>query len=98
MAIETALATGAYDAARATAAPRGPAQGASFSEALAEAARALGASVAEGEAAAQVAVAGSGELQRVVEALSATELAMETAVTVRDRVVEAYQEILRMPV
>jgi hypothetical protein len=27
-----------------------------------------------------------------------TELAVETAVTVRDKVVEAYQEILRMPV
>ena len=34
----------------------------------------------------------------VVEALAASELAIETAVAVRDRVVEAYQEILRMPV
>ncbi|PWR04370.1 flagellar hook-basal body protein FliE [Meridianimarinicoccus roseus] len=34
----------------------------------------------------------------LVEALAQTQLAVETAVTVRDRVVEAYQEILRMPV
>ena len=34
----------------------------------------------------------------LVEALAQTELAVQTAVTVRDRVVEAYQEILRMPV
>ncbi len=34
----------------------------------------------------------------LVQALSQTELAVETVVTVRDRVVEAYQEILRMPV
>ena len=34
----------------------------------------------------------------LVEALANTQLAVETAVTVRDRVVEAYQEILRMPV
>lgn len=34
----------------------------------------------------------------LVEALAQTELAVQTAVTIRDRVVEAYQEILRMPV
>ena len=36
--------------------------------------------------------------QAVVEALAATEMAVQTAVAVRDKVVEAYQEILRMPV
>lgn len=34
----------------------------------------------------------------LVQALAETELALEAAVTVRDRVVEAYQEILRMPI
>ena len=34
----------------------------------------------------------------LVHALAQTEFAVEAAVTVRDRVVEAYQEILRMPV
>ena len=34
----------------------------------------------------------------LVEALAATELAVETAVSVRNKVVEAYLEILRMPV
>lgn len=34
----------------------------------------------------------------LVQALAETELAVETAVTVRNKVVEAYQEILRMPV
>lgn len=34
----------------------------------------------------------------LVEAVAATELAVEAAVTVRNRVVEAYLEILRMPV
>lgn len=33
----------------------------------------------------------------LVEALSQSQLAVETAVSVRNRVVEAYQEILRMP-
>lgn len=34
----------------------------------------------------------------LVQALTQTELAVETAVTIRNKVVEAYQEILRMPV
>jgi len=34
----------------------------------------------------------------VVQALAQTELAVETAISIRDKVVEAYQEILRMPV
>lgn len=41
---------------------------------------------------------GKADAHSVVEALAATELAVETAVTIRDKVVEAYQEILRMPV
>ncbi|MGS4946298.1 flagellar hook-basal body complex protein FliE [Meridianimarinicoccus sp. RP-17] len=45
----------------------------------------------------QTMVAG-GDPQALVEALTQTQLAMDTAVAVRDRVVEAYQEILRMPV
>jgi flagellar hook-basal body complex protein FliE len=38
------------------------------------------------------------DTQGVVEAFSQAELALQTAVTVRDRVVAAYQEILRMPI
>jgi len=41
---------------------------------------------------------GKADAHSVVKALAQTELAIETAVTVRDKVVEAYQEILRMPV
>ena len=41
---------------------------------------------------------GSADPHSVVEALAAAELAVQTAVTVRDKVVEAYQELIRMPV
>ncbi|MGD1870052.1 MAG: flagellar hook-basal body complex protein FliE, partial [Neomegalonema sp.] len=41
---------------------------------------------------------GAADPQSVVEAMLEAEMAIETAVTVRDKVVEAYQEILRMPV
>ncbi|WP_374625929.1 flagellar hook-basal body complex protein FliE, partial [Devosia sp.] len=34
----------------------------------------------------------------VVTALSQTELAMDTMVAVRDRVISAYEEIMRMPI
>jgi len=44
------------------------------------------------------AMSGGADPHALVQALAQTELAVETAVTVRDRVVEAYQEILRMPV
>lgn len=35
--------------------------------------------------------------QALVQALAQTELAVETVVSMRDKVVQAYQEILRMP-
>ncbi len=54
--------------------------------------------LAQSEAVAQKAMIGTADPHALVEALANTQLAVETAVTVRDRVVEAYQEILRMPV
>lgn len=37
------------------------------------------------------------DAQSVVEALAEAEMTLQTVVTVRDRVVGAYQELLRMP-
>ena len=54
--------------------------------------------LAHSEAEATKAMIGTADPHALVEALANTQLAVETAVTVRDRVVEAYQEILRMPV
>lgn len=56
------------------------------------------ASLDRGEATARAALVGKADPHALVEALASSSLAIETAVTVRDRVVEAYQEILRMPV
>lgn len=50
------------------------------------------------EETAMAAMSGGADPHALVQALAQTELAVETAVTVRDKVVEAYQEILRMPV
>ena len=54
--------------------------------------------LAKSEKVAQEAMTGTADPHALVEALANTQLAVETAVTVRDRVVEAYQEILRMPI
>ena len=52
----------------------------------------------EGETQARAALTTGADPHSMVMALAQTELAVQTAVTIRDRVVEAYQEILRMPV
>lgn len=54
--------------------------------------------LADGESAAKSALTGKADPHALVHALTQTELAVDAAVTVRDKVVEAYQEILRMPV
>ena len=51
-----------------------------------------------GEAVAQAGLRGEADTQQVVEAMLAMESTVKVAVTVRDRFVEAYQEILRMPI
>ncbi|MFO1035769.1 MAG: flagellar hook-basal body complex protein FliE [Geminicoccaceae bacterium] len=44
------------------------------------------------------ALTGRGNLQQVVEAVSAAELGLQKVTAVRDRVIAAYQEIMRMPI
>ena len=50
------------------------------------------------ETQAQEAMTGDADPHALVQALAQSELAVETVVAVRNKVVEAYQEILRMPV
>lgn len=52
----------------------------------------------KGEVAATQAVAGHASLQEVVEAVNAAELTLQTVVAVRDRMITAYQDIIRMPI
>ncbi len=44
------------------------------------------------------AASGRVDLQDVVEAVNAAEISLQTVVSVRDRVISAYQEIMRMPI
>jgi flagellar hook-basal body complex protein FliE len=44
------------------------------------------------------AVVGQGDLNNVVTAVAEAELTLQTVVAVRDKVLEAYREIIRMPI
>jgi flagellar hook-basal body complex protein FliE len=44
------------------------------------------------------ALSGSGNLTDVVAALSHAEMTLQTATAIRDRVVQAYQDIMKMPI
>lgn len=86
-------------AAGAAGAAGGPAAGgASFSETLGQV---LDTAVQAGKAAdrqASAAAQGKADMVDVVTAIAESESALETLVAVRDRVIAAYEEIMRMPV
>ena len=52
----------------------------------------------EGEAMSARAVTGEADLNAVVQAVTDAELTLQTVVAVRDRMISAYQEIMRMPI
>ena len=54
--------------------------------------------MARGEKLSAQSVAGKAELTDVVTAVTSAELTLQTVVAVRDRVISAYQEIMRMPI
>jgi flagellar hook-basal body complex protein FliE len=83
-----------YAASKTATAPDQSAGASGFANAIGSFKQTLDAS----EATAMQAMTSGADPHALVAALAQTELAVQTAVTVRDRVVEAYQEILRMPV
>ena len=101
MEISTLTALRMYDTARRATgggADSAPGQTTSLGPALERAGTSFVETLQKGEDTAKRAMTGQADLPSLVAAMAETELAVQTAVTVRDRVVEAYQEILRMPV
>ncbi len=79
--------------------PRDPADNSDFATLMSDAVKSAGEAVASGEKASVNALTGGGaELTDVITAVSNAELTLQTVVTVRDRVIQAYQEIIRMPI
>jgi flagellar hook-basal body complex protein FliE len=104
MAINPLSVTSAYQAAARIAGTgqagtgAGEAVGMNFGEmlkgALADAAQTMHA----GEVAAAQGAAGQADIVNVVNAVNAAELTLNTVVAVRDKVIAAYQDILKMPI
>lgn len=93
-----AAAAYANAAARPTAEGMGPREAGDFSAALEQAARSAVGTLRRGEDMSALAAVGKADLTDVVQAVTNAEVALQTLTAVRDKVVTAYQEILRMPV
>ena len=74
------------------------ASGASFGSVLMEAARNAVETGKVAEAKSAEALAGKADIRDVVSAVANAELTLDTVVAVRDKVINAYNEILRMPI
>ena len=72
--------------------------GASFGDMLKKAASNVVDTMAQGEKASLQAATGKADLAQVTEAVNNAEVAVQTVVAIRDRVVAAYQDIMRMPI
>ena len=71
---------------------------AGFGDVLAKALDGVVSAGHEADAQSMKAIAGGGNLTEVATAVSHAELALQTAVSIRDRVVQAYQDVMRMPI
>ena len=107
MAVSLVAANAAYQAAAKvgsagateSAAQAAAAQGSgNFSDALASAVKDAAGTMRAGETAATQGAAGQGDVVQVVNAVTAAELTLETVVAIRDRVISAYQDIMKMPI
>jgi flagellar hook-basal body complex protein FliE len=69
-----------------------------FGSLLREAVGAVSTQARQTEARTQAFTAGRAELVDVVTAVAETEVTLETLVSVRDRMIQAYEEIMKMPI
>jgi flagellar hook-basal body complex protein FliE len=72
--------------------------GGNFADALASAVKDAAHTMRVGEVASAQGAAGKGDVVQVVNAVTAAELTLETVVAIRDRVISAYQDIMKMPI
>lgn len=76
----------------------GASSGPDFASLLAETVQGVVDEGRRSEAVALDMLSGKANVVDMVTAISQTEIAIETMVTVRDRVISAYEEIMRMPI
>jgi flagellar hook-basal body complex protein FliE len=75
-----------------------PMPGTDFASVLKDAAKVAVGTMKDAESQSAAAIAGKADIREVVAAVANAELTLETVVTVRDKVINAYNEILRMPI
>jgi len=100
MAIDPVSAARAYQqAANATSVGGGSgAESVDFAGLVQDAIRQAGQSASVAENQALAVAGGQGDIVDVVTAIAAAETQLQTVIAVRDQVISAYQEILRMPI
>lgn len=76
----------------------GEVPGASFKDFMTGSVQDAAKTLKAGEIASAKAVTGKAELADVVQAVSAAEITLQTIVAIRDRLIGAYQDIMRMPI
>lgn len=97
--IDPSLAASAYGNAQGLSKKAGAGnEGVSFSDFLQQKASEALETVKSGETTSARAVTGEADLTDVVQAVTAAELTLQTVVAVRDRLISAYQDIMRMPI
>ncbi len=98
----SSFAAGAYAATQRLSAPSGvtatPQKGASFADTLGQVLENVGQSGRNAEQQTVAVMQGKADMVDVVTAVAESESALETLVAVRDKVIAAYEEIMRMPV
>jgi flagellar hook-basal body complex protein FliE len=103
MAINVTGAIGAYRQAAAAAGQpgmeaRATVPGKSFKDLMSEVGDTVVQATRESEQMTAKAMTGKADMNEVVMAVTNADLALQTVVGIRDRVIQAYQEILRMPI
>lgn len=76
----------------------GGGEGGDFTQALKEATEGAVETMRGGEEQSFRAATGNADMNEVVMAVSKAELTLQTVVSIRDKAVQAYQDILRMPI
>lgn len=101
MTVILSKAVDAYNQAVSKAAETGPgggSEGPSFAELVSGALRDSVGAARQGEQISLQAVANQADLNEVVTAVTNAEVTLQTVVAIRDRVIQAYQDIIRMPI
>lgn len=75
-----------------------PAPGEDFASVLKGAAQGAVETMKGSEQMSAAAIAGKADIREVVAAVNNAEMTLQTVVTVRDKVINAYNEIMRMPI